>query len=171
MDRSAARRPGDHPLRCRGRSRADGRADGTTACKAYRCSARRPAGRCSRCARGSGQARDRSARRQPDGGRRLRCGVFPPAAAAAQNAPYLQNQRTRKAVVLTRRRSARRPTTASASTPFSADFIIGTKHSNFFRKLGNEGMRCMLFRREMQEKMNFAKNKKKSGSCPPAVVR
>ena len=48
-------------------------------------------------------------------------------------------------------------TTASASTPFSADFIVGTKHSNFFQKLGNKGMRCMLFRHEMQGKTNFAK--------------
>ena len=34
---------------------------------------------------------------------------------------------------------------------------VTTVYSNFFPKMGNKGMRCMLFRREMQEKANFAK--------------
>ena len=158
MERSGGAAVRGHPLRCRGRSQADGRADGTTACKAYRCSAQRPADRCSRCARGSGRARDRSARRRPDGGRRRAARRrFPPRCADCAGRAAPPRTRGRERRWCSRRRSARRPTTASASTPFSADFIVGTKHSNFFPKMGNKGMRCMLFRREMQEKANFAK--------------
>ena len=158
MERSGGAAVRDRRPRRRGQSRADGRADSTTACKAYRCSARRPAGRCSRCARGSGRARDRSARRRPDGGRRRAARRrFPPRCADCAGRAALPRTRGRERRWCSRRRSARRPTTASASTPFSADFIVGTKHSNFFQKLGNEGMRCMLFRREMQGKANFVK--------------
>ena len=82
---------------------------------------------------------------------------FPPRCGGCAGRAVLPKTRGRERRWCSRRRSARRPTTASASTPFSADFIVGTKHSNFFQKLGNEGMRCMLFRREMQEKANFAK--------------
>ena len=140
-----------HPLRCRGRSRADGRADGTTACKAYRCSARRPAGRCSRCARGSGRARDRSARRRPDGGRRQAARRrFPPRCADCAGRAALPRTRGRgKEIQHTLKELKKSYKTKVLSVPEDLCWLYG----RFLEDYLHDVEICQAFARRNRERM------------------